>query len=104
MFRQQFESLKRNNEKEVAFLKSKFSELATKATQSTVNESFNNSIRRMVEESPVNFHRTPARIRSSQDVIDLNDCITPPCSEYAESPSVVGFDILLTAKILYVAC
>ncbi|XP_019771031.2 E3 ubiquitin-protein ligase TRAIP [Dendroctonus ponderosae] len=83
--KQQFESLKRNSEKEVAFLKDKFSQLASKATQGTVNESFNNSIRRLIKESPVNFHRTPVCNRSSQDFIDLDDCVTPPCSGASQS-------------------
>ncbi|KAL1512537.1 hypothetical protein ABEB36_002118 [Hypothenemus hampei] len=67
--RMQFENLKHSYEVEIKFLKDKFVQLKTKIN----DDSINNSIRRITEESPVNYHRTPVLVESKNHVIELLD-------------------------------
>lgn len=52
----QLESFKSNYQKEITYLKNKFSKLQSKAV---LNDSVNSSINRITLESPVNFNKTP---------------------------------------------
>ncbi|XP_030761865.1 E3 ubiquitin-protein ligase TRAIP [Sitophilus oryzae] len=57
--KRELEALKLNYEREVNFLKNKFTQLEEKMSRNNLNDSVNTSIRRIVSESPVNCHRTP---------------------------------------------
>ncbi|XP_060533668.1 E3 ubiquitin-protein ligase TRAIP-like isoform X2 [Cylas formicarius] len=57
--RRELEILKENYIKEVQFLKDKYSQLNVKASCKNHSDSLNNSIQRIITESPVNYSRTP---------------------------------------------
>lgn len=85
IFRKQLSSLKLNYEREVKYLKEKFSQL--KAKEPFRNDSLNNSLRLIANESPVNYTRK--RVMSPDEnnsVINLSESFTPPRSDRSHTP------------------
>ncbi|XP_050294940.1 E3 ubiquitin-protein ligase TRAIP [Anthonomus grandis grandis] len=83
--KKELDTLQINYQKEVAYLKEKFTQLQEKANSK--DESLSRSIKRIVSESPVNYNRTPVLTERKEEVIDLSESLslTPPCSGTSQS-------------------
>ncbi|KAF7273952.1 E3 ubiquitin-protein ligase trul-1-like [Rhynchophorus ferrugineus] len=76
--KRQLALLKLNHEHEVKFLKKKFSDLEARVSQNKLSSSMNNSIRRIVLESPVNCNRTPQPKTSPINIISPSESPRTP--------------------------
>ncbi|XP_066142859.1 polycomb group RING finger protein 5-like isoform X2 [Euwallacea fornicatus] len=75
----QLMSLKSSYEMEVNFLKNKFTQLSVRLEENKNNDCVNNSIQRIVAESPVNYNRTPVVLcKHNDNDINLFESFTPP--------------------------
>ncbi|XP_066262669.1 uncharacterized protein [Euwallacea similis] len=77
--KRQLISLKSSYEMEVNFLKNKFTQLTVRLEENRSSDCVNNSIQRIVAESPVNYNRTPVVLsRHNGNVINFSESFTPP--------------------------